>query len=308
VPSVNDLPIEVYDSSNISIVGGSDISGWFPATLTGFLMASLFLSNDTHILVADNHFESMGSSMVIVDPNGNRTDERNTVFGNRYSVSPVYTGPDGPYLYVVRAFNTSYAGPPTAGGLGVFSSGNTIYNNLFSTPITAYSPPQNPYLAYVFINDFGYTDFASVAAFWHNHWNVALAAASAVQYVNGFPLTGSIVGAPFEGGNAWSNWNGSVPYTDQGLLVAGGDDLPLPLHGASVHAVVWAEVGLPGGTYWIVSVDGMTLHSTGSMILAYLPAGTYPYSIPGRSGHIPVPSSGTVTLAHEDVLVTVAFT
>ncbi|MGA7923176.1 MAG: thermopsin family protease, partial [Thermoplasmata archaeon] len=150
VPSFNYLPIEIYDSSNISILGASQISGWFPATLTGFLMASLFLSNDTHMLVAYDHFSSMGSAMVIVNPNGNRTREENTVFGDVFATSGIVFGPDGSSLYQVETFNTTYSGPPAVGSLGVFSSGNTIYNNLFETAITAYSPPQNPYLANVF--------------------------------------------------------------------------------------------------------------------------------------------------------------
>ena len=229
-PTTNNLPIEVYDSSHISIVGGSDISGWFPVTLTGFLYASLLLSNDTNSLVAYNTFQSMGSAMAIVDPNGNDSLEHNTVFGNRFLVSPVVHGPHGGSLYVVVAFETSYSGPPAVGGLGVFASGILVYNNLFRTPITAYSPPQNPFLAYIFINDLGYPDFAQVASVWQVTWNISLESASYSQIVNGIPLFGNIVGDSFMGGNAYWNWDGTtVPYTDGGLMTPGGDYLPLPL-------------------------------------------------------------------------------
>lgn len=304
-PGYNYLPMEVYDSSNISIVGASKISGWFPETLSGFLMASLFLSNDTHMLVAYDHFSSMGSSMVIVNPNGNRTREHNTVFGNVFASNPLMLGPDN--FYLVVAFNTTYTGPPAVGGLGVFSSGNTIYNNRFETPITAYSPPQNPYLAYVFINDFGYTDFASVAATWHNHWNISLEPASYVEYVNHIRLTGSIVGAPFEGGNAWFNWNGTVPYTDQGLLVGGGDYLPLPVTGSPVRAVLFEESGLPSGARWVVVLDGTSYHSTGGLLLAYEPKGSYTYSVPRADGLAPHPHHGVVTVRHRNIEVSILF-
>jgi thermopsin len=305
VPNYNYLPMEIYDSSHISIVGASKISGWFPVTLTGFLMASLFLSNDTHLLVAYDHFSSMGSAMVIVNPNGNGTSEHNTVFGNVFAQNPLTLGPDN--LYLVEAFNTTYTGPPAVGSLGVFSSGNSIYNNRFGTPITAYSPPQNPYLAYVFINDFGYTDFASVAATWQNSWNISLEPPSHVQYVNHFALTGSIVGAPFEGGNAWTNWNGTLPYTDQGLIVGGGDYLPLPVAGAPLFAVVFEESGLPSGAPWAVLVDGTTYHSTGRLILVYEAVGSYAYSVPHADGRAPMPHHGTVTVSSHDVRVAIVF-
>jgi hypothetical protein len=208
----------------------------------------------------------------------------------------------------VVAFNTTYTGPAAAGGLGVFSSGNTIYNNLFDTPITAYSPPQNPYLAYVFINDFGYQDYARVAVTWHNHWNISLEPASYVRYVNGIALQGSIVGAPFHGGNAWSNWNGTLPYTDQGLIVGGGDHLPLPVAGSPVVAVVFEETGLPHGFDWVVSIGGTSYSSTRSLILAYEPAGSYTYSIPHRGGYAPHPHHGKVTVTGHDATIKVDFT
>ncbi len=226
VPSTNNLPIEIYDSSHISILDASGITGWFPITLTGFLMASLFLSNDTHSLVAYDRFESEGSSMVIVEPNGNASSEQNTVFGDTFDLSPAeHQGYD---FYLAAAFNTTNPVPYAPGGLGVFAAGNTIYDNLFRTPITAYSPPQNPFLAYIFVNDLGYADFAQVASIWHNAWNISREPATYVRVVNGIPLVGSIVGASFEGGNAWWNWNGSIPYTDGGLITPGGDYLPLP--------------------------------------------------------------------------------
>jgi thermopsin len=305
VPSYNYLPIEIYDSSNISIVGATQISGWFPVTLTGFLMGSLFLWNDSHLLVAFDHFASMGSSMVIVNPNGNGTREDNTVFGNTFDASPLTLAPYN--FYLVLAFNTSYTGPPAVGSLGVFSTGNTIYNNEFNTPITAYSPPQNPYLAYVFINDLGYTNFSSVAALWHNSWNVPLESTFTTHWVNGFLLAGSIVGAPFQGGNAWSNWNGAVPYHDQGLIVGGGDQLPLPVAGSPVHALVFAEFGLPHGTPWAVTIDGTDYGSTGGLILVYVPSGTYTFTVPNAGGHSAFPHHGTVSVGHRDVWVPIFF-
>jgi thermopsin len=246
----------------------------------------------------------MGSSMVIVNPNGNGTREYNTVFGNAFGTSPIAYNYS---FYRVLAFNTTYTGGPNVGSLGVFASGNTIYNNIFATPITAYSPPQNPYLAYVFINDFGYTDFAGVAATWSNHWNISAEPQFHVRVVNGFPLTGSVVSAPFQGGNAWTNWNGSIPYTDQGLIVGGGDSLPLPLPGAPMFAVVFEEFGLPHHPVFTVTLNGVTYRSIHGMIVVYEAPGTYAFTVHHSHHDKPNPASGSVTVSTYDVYVAVQY-
>ncbi len=305
-PTTNDLPIEVYDSSNLSIVGASGISGWFPVLLTGFLYGSLYLSDVTHSLVAYNDFSSMGSSMVIVDPQGNRTQEDNTVFGNVFRVNPVVYGPNGSTLYLAYGFETGYTGGPAVGGLGVLSSGNTIYNNLFDTPIGAYSPPQNPLLAYVFINDLGYQDSAQVATTWTNRWNISLEPASYTNWVNGFALTGNVVGAAFEGGNAWAGWNSTVPYTSQNLIPTGGDSLPIPLPGQSVHALLFREVGLPGGTAWSVVANGAKYGSTQPLMIVYLTNGPARITVPPAGGRVANPNAISVTVT-KNLVYTIRF-
>ena len=305
-PVTNDLPIEAYDSSNLSIVGASGISGWFPAMLTGFLYGSLYLSDVTHSLVAYDDFSSMGSSMVIVDPQGNRTDEDNTVFGNVFRVNPIVYGPNGSSLYLAYAFETGYTGAPAVGGLGVLSSGNTIYNNLFDTPIGAYSPPQNPLLAYVFINDLGYQDSAQVATTWTNRWNISLEPAGYTNWDNGFALTGNVVGAAFEGGNAWASWNGTVPYTSQSLIPTGGDDLPIPLPGQSVHALLFRELGLPGGTAWSVVANGVKYRSTQPLLIVYLPNGPAHITVPAAGGRTAFPDAFSVSVS-KNMVYTIHF-
>jgi thermopsin len=306
VPNQNDLPIEVYDSSNVAIVGDSHLAGWFPVTLTGFLYASLFLSNDSNMLVAYNHFYDTGSSMVIVDPNGNSTLEHNTVFGNIFQTSTIASKNT---FYIVYPFNTTFTGPPAIGALGVFASGNLVYNNLFETPITTWSPPQNPYLAYVYINDFGYTNFSSVASVWHNRWNIEPESASHVRMVDGFALTGSIVNAPFQGGNAYSNFNGTIPYTDDGLIVTGGDALPLPVHASPVHAVVFEEYGLPRGDAFTVVFGGVSYRSVDGLVILYVANGTTAhYTVPPAFGFRSTPDHGTVRVTTHDVFVPLDFT
>jgi thermopsin len=297
VSNINYLPMEVYDSTHVSVVHNSMITGWFPVTLTGFLYASLYLSNDTHALVAYNTFSSMGSSMVIVNPNGNRTQEHNTVFGNTFDVNPIESTPYGAYLYLVRAFMPTFTGGPAVGGLGVFSSGNTIYNNMFLTPITTYSPPQNPYLSYVFVNDLGYHEYAQTSAVYlHNVWDVGLQPSTYSAVVNGILLDGTIEGAAFVGGNAYVNWTGQRPYTDQGLIYTGGDQYPVPLVGSGFYSIVFQETGLPRDPQWTVFVNGTAHSRRGSMIVVYLSAGTYSFRVPNKDGEMATPRSGTFDL------------
>lgn len=305
LPTWNDLPMELYHDSDISIVRAANISGWFPFPMTGFLMASLYISDSTHILVAYNHFVDIGSSLVIVN-SVNTTDADNTVFGNVFSPSPLLSGPNASSFYQVIAFNTTYTGPPAAGSIGVFSEGNLIYNNLVETPITAYSPPQNPLLAYMYINNIVEYNYSAVRMVWHNLWNISYEPASYTRYVNGISLTGSIVGGDFQGGNAWTNWNGSVPYTDQGLIYAGGDFLPLPLPGSGFFAVQFHERGLPSGTLWHVRVNGLVYGSRSSTIVVYAPMGTYAFRVSLTSDLQPHPAHGTVRVRH-NLLIEIHF-
>ena len=93
-------------------------------------------------------------------------------------------------------------------GLLVRSSGNLVYNNMFLQPVsfTAESP-----------------------RIFSNTWNISKQPASAINYVNGYALTGSIIHGTYQGGNLWWNYNGTIPYNDGGLIGTGGDYVPLNL-------------------------------------------------------------------------------
>jgi hypothetical protein len=123
----------------------------------------------------------------------------------------------------------------------------------------------------------------------------------------GILLTGSIVGAPFQGGNAWSNWSGHVPYADHGLIVGGGDFLPLPERNSPVHAVVFEEFGLPPSTTWFVQMDGVSHPSTHSLLLVYEADGAYSYAVPNADGRSAFHAHGIVTVRDADVWVPTLF-
>lgn len=198
LPSYNYMGYWLYHVDNATIWNSPFISGWFYAALSGFPVGNIILWDSSNILVANNTFQSMGSSMVVFGGTGN------TIFGNYFLNAVTNFTP-------LQSIYTNLFGGNL--GLSMYSSGNLIYNNYFNTEFTAYSPPQNPYNGNFQI----YTDT----------WNVSLRPASSSSMVNGFNLTGSIVGGQYEGGNYWWNFNGLIPYNDNLLIAAGGDYIPL---------------------------------------------------------------------------------
>ncbi len=71
-------------------------------------------------------------------------------------------------------------------------------------------------------------------------------------------------------------------------------------------AVEFKEKGLPGGTAWQVTFDGVTLSSTSTTITFEVVNGTYSYSI-GATGYTPTPASGSITVQGAKITTTVRF-
>ena len=94
----------------------------------------------------------------------------------------------------------------TGKGVLIYASTNLIYNNAFLHPLnfTALSP-----------------------AIFTNTWNISKQPAYVVHCVNGYALSGSIIDTYYQGGNYWWNYNGKIPYNDNGLIGLGGDYVPL---------------------------------------------------------------------------------
>lgn len=114
---------------------------------------------------------------------------------------------------------------------------------------------------------------------------------------------------------------GSIPVWSQPVGIA-YDDLTNELFVANMgsgsvsvvdlnpptYGVHFAESGLPTGTNWSVSVGGSSLYSTGSALATRLPNGTYPFSVRSVAGYTATPTSGTISVAGQWVLVRVNFT
>jgi thermopsin len=279
-PLTNDLNLELYNASHVSIVGNT-LSGWFYSAGSFGDPASVYLWNSTHDLIAGNTFQ-VQSSGITTSGGG-----FNTLWGNTfYAVSNSGTNP-----YSVDNYGTQVA-------LNEWESNDLIYNNGFLTPVTATLEPFNFY--------------NGVFEPFTDSWNVAVQPASDVRVVNGWDLSGSILGLSWQGGNYWDNYGtpsdpyGVLPYNNGGYIWIGGDYHPLiPF---VLQEVRFGKSGLPSGTPWSVTLNGYTQTSTAALIVFWEPAGTYSFTVGSVTGYNASPASGSETVTTSWVFQAVFYT
>ena len=86
-----------------------------------------------------------------------------------------------------------------------------------------------------------------------------------------------------------------------------GSALSVPISVAASYSIKFTESGLPSGDLWYVSLNGTYSFSTNSTIQVSEPNGTYLYSVVSSS-YTATPSNGTVTVAGNDVYISLKFT
>ena len=230
LPSTNHLQINFYDASNISLVHAPGISGWLSAFLFGYPEASVILWGCENILVASNNFADQGNALLLYG------GTQNTVWGNRFFPVPI----PGANLSMVDDSGVDVT------GINETEAGDLIYNNFFALPLPALTPTTDPFLC----DQYGDCPFITYL----DTWNVSKQPATDQRVVNGYVLTGSIIGTWYQGGNFWSNYGtrsnpfGVLPYNDSGDITVGGDYVPLVLfHHHYHHFWIFPEVGFPSG-------------------------------------------------------------
>ena len=205
--SYNFLPIQLYNTSNVSIWQASYVSGWFSSGVYEGIpsVADIELWNCTNDLVGDSMFYDWGSSLMIYGGSGN------VIWGNEFLP---YLVPLKPSISSVSLF---FVTSRVLGevGLSVYSSNNIIYNNYFGVNVPVYSPSYNIYTG-------TYTIYT-------NLWNITPEPASYINIVNGYDLTGNILGGAIQSGNYWSNYVSSapLPFNSYGYIATGGDYNPI---------------------------------------------------------------------------------
>jgi thermopsin len=281
LPTFNYLQLEFENASHVSIVYNPVISGWFSGDDIGLSLGTLLLWNSSHDLIGGNNFEDMGVSVYQFGGSGN------VFWGNTFTVSVPPCADPGNLL---NASNQA--------GLELFANGDLVYNNYFAVPLPAITPVYNP------------TTYRS--ATWHDRWNTTVQPASDVRWVNGWGLSGSILGATWQGGNFWSNYGapsnpyGVLPYTDGGQITAGGDFAPLlPF---TLHSVTFTEKGLTTpGSAWSVTINGYTQRTRAGTLTFWEPSGRYAFTVHGDRHFHPLHPIGSFTVRTGSVTITVRF-
>lgn len=280
LPLWNDLQLELYNATNVSLLNTTGITGWATANADlYFPLANLVLWNSSDILVAGDAFISMGASVIVYGGNAE------TFWGNSFGPDPLPLGP-------------AFFDFPFASGLTLFASGDLVADNYFaaSLPVPASTP--------------SYDLYSGGPAVYADRWNVTPSPAATVRVVNGVPLSGNILGGPEEGGNYWWGYGlpaspyGALPYTDGGSISVGGDFAPLT---PPLYRVTFSASGLPTGTPWSVVLNRTTVSSGTSSVSFLDPSGLYGFLVLSAAGLAVRPGSGVVAVTTADVRVNLTF-
>lgn len=92
-----------------------------------------------------------------------------------------------------------------------------------------------------------------------------------------------------------------------GAFTVGGTAVSVEVTFALWYPVTFAEFGLPLGTNWTVTLDGVSRSSQTAAILFTIHNGSYPFAVSSVAGYTVSPSSGQVTVDGASVAVTLNF-
>jgi thermopsin len=334
------LGLEFFETSNLTLAHDALVQGWpawdeisfyqsVPASQNPAPQAEVFVWNSTHDLILSNQFVATaalrGQGFTPPDALVLYGGTDNVVWGN------TFTDPVGVPLHL--------RGPYA--GIGLGEGGDLLYNNNFSV--------DNPvvYLPYNWANVAdclpqslgGCANPANNSGWYYNTaanvvgstWNVSPQAASNVVHtVNGFPLSGNVLGPsvgtqggnyywnygsspnnlstrPYVSGFYYSDWSEIFPLGCGSIQAAGAPcGTPPPRVGAYEDGITaggddapygptvnFTESGLPTGTLWVVLVGSGVYVTHASAIRIALPYGSYGFMAiaPGWTAH---PASGTL--------------
>ena len=345
------LGIELFETSHVTLSNDPLIMGWpsweeisfyisVPATQNPAPQAEVFVWNSTDDLIMSNNFvgtPTSSGSYVSPDELILYGGSNNVVWGNTFR-DPHGVNPGSTYA-----------------GLGLAESGDLIYNNNLSVDNPVVYLPYNwanvadclpQYLGGCGSNspDNGwfYNDPANLVG---NTWNVTPQSASnVVNTVNGFPLSGSVLGPAVttQGGNYYWNLGTSPnnyttsPYVSRAYYSDWSNIFPLgcgsiqapgapcgtapPITGAYEDGiavggdyaaygptVIFSESGLTANTIWTVTLGGLPSSTDGSTIVAGVAYGTYAFTIAAPEGWSASVTSGSI-LASGARTVDIVFT
>ena len=288
LPLTNNLQLQFYDTANVELVHSGGILGWMSAFQGGFPESSVMFWNCTNSLVLANTFDDQGNALLFYGGTGN------LVWGNTFVTTPVVAA---------DPFSVDGAGGWDT-GVNETESGDLLYNNQFEVGIPAITITYDPFGCdqYGFCGPVTYNDT----------WNVTMQPSSNYTIVDGWNLTGSIIGTWYQGGNYWSNYGlglnpyGVLPYNNSGAITVGGDYVPLiPF---TLYPVTFSESGLLSGLPWGLNVTGGAVFTTSpsSLVLDY-PNGTYLLSVVAPFVYTTIDTPAEFTVAGSATTVSITF-
>jgi thermopsin len=282
LPTYNYLQQEYYNVHHVSVVDNPAISGWFSSFDIGTMVGSVLIWNSSGNLVAGNSFDDMSVALFVYG------GTNNVVWGNTMTVSqPVCPTPS-------NVLND----PGNETGIVLSADHDLLYNNYFDVPAPAVTPTTNV--------------LTFLPSSYHDVWNISSSPLHMVRVVNGFSLSGNIVGGSRQGGNFWSTYGtpadpfGVLPFNAAGGISSGGDQLPLEPF--ALHKVTFTEKGLPPAQLWSVTLNGVTFSTNGGTIQFLEPSGTYAYAVGTVAGFTANPASGAITVHHGAASTTIHWT
>ncbi|MCI4363749.1 MAG: thermopsin [Thermoplasmata archaeon] len=279
-PFENNLGMQFYHARYVSVVNTAQVTGW---VFNGdSFISNLLFWDSSYDLIAGNTFQVQSAAIIVAG--GGHT----VIWGNTFTAATTTAANPGTIQY-----------GSTQVAIQSYESKDLIYNNKFSVPVPAWTPNFNLYTGAPTI----YTD----------RWNVSVQPASNVRVVNGWHLTGSILGLSWQGGNFWSNYGqlgnpfGVLPYNDFGLITVGGDHHPLLTF--AIHRIVFKESGLSGNASWSVTINGYTQSvAAGTSITFWEASGLYAFAVGVPLTFVAHPAIGAVSLGSTVVTVHIHIT
>ena len=260
-PLTNELQLQIYNSSNVSVRNSQNVGVWFSSELYPYFYDGSFeIWNSTNIQIYNNSFVSWGSSIMVYNPSSVHANI--TIYDNEFAgVSFVNDLP----VSAPSVLGTSFDFGGQQFGIQLFSSYDHVYRNAFGTQTPVESFDYNIYCGDQPLIPYSNDSFNTTSAVAQNmnNWNLT-------GPLGTFTLYSTDVG------NYWWNYNQTGAYNDYGMITTGQDNNPIHLIDGS--NVTFAASS--GAIALIASFDGLVSGGQGVTSVTFMdvPAGIFAYS------------------------------
>ncbi|MCL4451583.1 MAG: thermopsin [Candidatus Thermoplasmatota archaeon] len=332
LPTGNDLPTELYDASNVTISNGI-FATWYYCGIQS-TDGSMMIWNSTNLLITQNIIGSTGIGMLVY--NSPYQMANITINGNIFAgYNVIHFRSETESIAQQLQFDRSFNDGTEQFGLQMYSSGNLIYGNNFTTQNPVYSPEYNFYCGSPAI----YKDSWNSTTTGNQYWNYNLETpfnesgmiASGKDYFPDSYVIGDNV--TFKTGLSQQT---NISIGVCGLIAQGTNEITIyklfkndtkysyfaeygdPAAGSSsftpnssnfvvnlssaklLNSITFEEQGLPSGTSWSVTLNGTTLTSTSYSITFNESSGTYDYMVATSDvSYVATTQFGSVSVTQE---------